>query len=111
MNLLTSAFKYHNSKFFFSKYELTKILNCYSLGVSKGQWRDYAIFYGKKETSFYMFKHSLASPDYTLTKTNKHKKNDVIYNLKFQNNKVSKFNKIEDLLALLNRNELKIIQY
>ena len=56
-----------------------------------------------------MFKHSLASPDYTLTKTNKHKKNGIIYNLKFQNNKISRFKKIDDLLIFLNRNELKIL--
>lgn len=109
MNLLSSALHIHNSKFFFSKYEFTRILNCYSLGVSKGQWRDYAIFCGKKETSFYMFKHSLASPDYTLTKTNKHKKEGIIYNLKFQNDKISRFKKIDDLLVFLNRNELKIL--
>ena len=71
MHLLPSVRKFHNSKLFFSKIELSKILSCYSLGVSKGNWKDYAIFFGKQEASFYMFKHSLASPDCILTKITK----------------------------------------
>jgi len=40
MHLLPSVRKFHNSKLFFSKIELSKILSCYSLGVSKGNWKD-----------------------------------------------------------------------
>ena len=109
MNLLSSVRDFHNSKLFFSKNELSKILACYSIGVSKGSWKDYAIFFGKQETSFYMFKHSLACPDCILTKTTKLKKNNVIYKLKIQNNKKSKFTQIDDLIALLKRRELHII--
>ena len=43
MNLVSPSKKIHNSKLFFSKEELKKILNCYSLGVSRGNWKDYAI--------------------------------------------------------------------
>ena len=109
MNLLSSVKEFHNSKLFFSKNELSKILACYSIGVSKGSWKDYAIFFGKQEASFYMFKHSLVSPDCILTKTTKLKKNNFIYNLKIQNNKKSKFTQIDDLIALLKRRELHII--
>ena len=56
-----------------------------------------------------MFKHSLVSPDCILTKTTKLKKNNFIYNLKIKNNKKSKFNKIDVLIALLKRRELHII--
>ena len=109
MNLLPSVLKIHNSKLYFSKYELTKILTCYSKGVSKGSWKDYAISFGKQETSFYMFKHSLASPDCILTKSKKYKKNIVFYNLELKNLKKFKFTKIDDLLVLLMRKEFKII--
>jgi hypothetical protein len=109
MNLLTSVRNFHNSKLFFSKHELSKILTCYSIGVSRGSWKDYAIFFGKQEVAFYMFKHSLALPDCILTKTTKSKKNTVIYNLEFQNKKKSKFHEIDDLIALLKRRELRII--
>ena len=109
MNLLPSVLKIHNSKLYFSKYELTKILTCYSKGVSKGSWKDYAISFGKQETSFYMFKHSLASPDCILTKISKNKKNSIIYNLKIQNSLKKKYNRIDDILAFLKRRELHII--
>ena len=105
---LTSSFTNHKSKLYFSKSELNRILDCYSLGVSKGSWKDYAINFGQKETSFYMFKHSLASPDCILTKKAISKKKHIIYDLKL-NNKKTKFTKIDDLIIILKRKELKII--
>ena len=109
MDVLPSVRKFHNSKLFFSKIELSKILSCYSLGVSKGNWKDYAIFFGKQEASFYMFKHSLATPDCILSKISKNKKNVIIYNLKIQNSIKTKYNKIDDVLVFLKRRELHII--
>tara|TARA_Y100000590_G_C15037493_1_gene757539 strand:- start:90 stop:419 length:330 start_codon:yes stop_codon:yes gene_type:complete len=109
MELLPSVRTFHNSKLFFSKLELSKILSCYSLGVSKGNWKDYAISFEKQEASFYMFKHSLASPDCILTKTNKYKKNHIVFKLEIPNLKKSRFNKIDDIIALIKRRELHII--
>ena len=109
MNLVASRSNINNSKLYFSKSELSKILNCYSLGVSKGNWKDYAIFFGKQEASFYMFKHSLATPDCILSKISKNKKNVIIYNLKIQNSIKTKYNKIDDVLVFLKRRELHII--
>jgi hypothetical protein len=109
MNLITSRSKFNNSKLFFSKIELSKILDCYALGVSRGSWKDYAIFFSQQEASFFMFKHSLASPDCTLTKTKKNKKGLFVYNLKFKNNTKNIFAGIDDSIALIRRRELKII--
>ena len=110
MYILSSDRNFHNSKLFFSRNELTKILACYSIGVSKGNWKDYAIYFGKNEASFYLFKHTLTAPDYILTKKNKSKKtNDYIFNLKVKNKNKSIFYKIDDLLILLKRKEFKII--
>ena len=109
MSFLPFVETFHNSKLIFSKNELRKILSCYSDGVSKGNWKDYAIFFDKHETSFYMFKHSLASPDCILSKTDKSKKNNISYNLKLQNKKKTRFSRIDDLLALLKRRGFKII--
>ena len=109
MNLISSVRKFHNSKLFFSKIELTMILSCYAIGVSKGNWKDYAIRFSKKKAIFYMFKHSMAAPDCILTKTtNMHKKN-IIYNLELQNKKKTKFTKMDDLLVLLKRREFYTI--
>ena len=109
MNLISPVKNLHNSKLYFSKNELSKILNCYSLGVSRGSWKDYAISFGKQKTSFYMFKHSLASPDCILTKSKKQKKNIILYDLQLSNKKNSKFSKIDDMLALLKRKEFKLL--
>ena len=62
------------------------------------------------ESSFYMYKHSLAAPEIILTKSRKYKKNIVSFNLQLKNIKKCKFNKIDDLLILLKRRELKIIK-
>jgi hypothetical protein len=109
MNLLTSVKKLHNSKLYFSRNELSKILACYSLGVSRGSWKDYAISFGKQTTSFYMFKHSLAAPDCILTKSQKQKKNFIFYDLELSNKQKSKFSEIDDLIAIIRRKEFKIL--
>ena len=109
MDFLSSVIQIHNSKFFFSRNELNKILNCYSLGVSKGNWRDYAITFGKNEISFNMYKHTLASPDCILTKIKKIKKNNFTYNLKLKNKHKIKFTEIDELIAIIKRREIHII--
>jgi len=109
MNLISSVIKFHNSKLFFSKRELSKIFSCYAFGVSKGNWKDYAIKFSKQEAAFYMFKHSLAAPDCILTKTTKSKRKNIIYNLELQNKKKTKFTEIDDLIVLLKRREFYII--
>ena len=109
MDHLSSVRKSRNSKLFFSKNDLNKILKCYSIGVSKGNWKDYAINYEEQKATFCMFKHTLASPDCTLTKTKKNKKKGIMYNLKFNNKKDKYSNKIEDLIVIIQRNELHII--
>jgi hypothetical protein len=109
MNLISSVRNFNNSNLFFSKDELTKILSCYSLGVSKGTWNDYSINYGKQHIAFMMYKHTLAEPNYILTKSNKYKKNLFFYDLEYNNKKKYKFKKIDDIIAIIKRNELKII--
>ena len=109
MVFLSSVRNLNNSKLYFSKIELSKILSCYSIGVSKGNWKDYAIRFGKNETSFFMFKHSLASPDCILTKSKKYTKNKIFFDLEFKNIKKFKYTKIDDLIIFLKRKELKII--
>jgi len=109
MNSLTFDKSFHNSKIFFSKRELNKILSCYYVGVSRGNWKDYAINVNNYEVNFLMFKHSLAAPDCVLTKTKKIKKNKFFFNLDFGNKKKNDFKRIEDLLIILRRNYLRII--
>jgi len=109
MHSLTFGKDLHNSKLFFSSKELCKILSCYSLGVSRGSWKDYAINFKNNEANFFMFKHSLASPDCILTKSKKFKRNEFIFKLKLKNEKRNNSKQIDDLLIILKRNHFKII--
>jgi len=109
MNLLTSVKIFNNSKLYFSNNELSKIFACYFLGVARGSWKDYAITFEKQEASFYMYKHSLGTPDCVLTKSKKLKKNIILYNLKIANIKKYKYSKIDDLIATLRRKEFVLI--
>ena len=47
MNSITSKFRDNKLKLYFSKNELCRILEFYSFGVSKGNWKDYAIDFNK----------------------------------------------------------------
>ena len=108
MEYLSLEKGFNNSKLFFSKSELSKILSCYAIGVSRGKWKDYAINCNNKEVNFFIFKHTLASPECILTKTFRSKKK-IIFKLNIANQKKNKFNKIDDLLILLKRKNLRII--
>ena len=105
---LSSDKRFNNSKLFFSKYELQKILSCYSIGVSRGSWKDYAINFNKNEANFYMYKHASASPYFILTKSKKINKNKVLFKLQINNAKKNIFSHIDDLLIILKRNQFKI---
>ena len=53
---------------FFSKIELTAILNLYSKQVSKGYWKDYALDSKVDKASFSIYKHSHDKPIYQIMK-------------------------------------------
>ena len=71
LNLSNSAsFINKNNKnfIFFSKYELTSILNLYSKQVSKGFWKDYALDSKANTAIFSIYKHSHDKPIYQIIK-------------------------------------------
>ena len=108
MSLVSSSSNSNNHNLYFSKDELTKILNLYSTGVSMGEWKDYAIDFTKNNAFFYIFKHSLAGPECILNKFFEKKKRRVFYKLQSRNlNK--RFESLDSLLSSLNRNIFKII--
>tara|TARA_B100000700_G_C14600633_1_gene648891 strand:+ start:85 stop:414 length:330 start_codon:yes stop_codon:yes gene_type:complete len=108
MSLVTSSSSSNNHNLYFSKNELSKILNIYSKGVSRGEWKDYAIDFNKNNAFFYIFKHTLASPECVLNKSREKKRRKIFYNLKSKNlNK--KFESLDSLISSLNRNIFKLI--
>jgi len=64
-----SIIKNNNKNFiFFSKYELSSILNLYSKQVSKGFWKDYALDSKVNTAIFSIYKHSHDKPIYQIIK-------------------------------------------
>ena len=108
MSLVTSSSSTNNHNLYFSKDELGKILNLYSKGVTSGKWKDYAIDFNKYNAFFYIFKHSLASPECILNKSIERKKRKIFYNLKSKNQN-KKFENLDQLISSLNRKIFKIL--
>ena len=63
MSLVSSRKQSNNHKLYFSKSEISKILNCYALGVTKGDWKDYSLDFNSNEAIFCFYKHTWATPD------------------------------------------------
>jgi len=108
MGLVTSSASTNNHNLYFSKDELVKILNLYSKGVSSGEWKDYAINFNNNNAFFYIFKHSLASPECILKKSLERKKRKIFYNLTSKNQN-RKFDNLDLLLSSLNRKIFKLL--
>ena len=108
MSLVPSSSSSNNHNLYFSKHELTKILNLYSKGVARGEWKDYAIDFNKNNAFFYIFKHTLAGPECVLNKSLEKKRAKVFYKLKSKKF-TKKFENIDSLISSLNRNIFKLI--
>ena len=108
MRLVSSTQNTNNHKLYFSKLELSKILKCYSIGVSNGNWKDYALNFKSNEAIFSFYKHTLASPDCILKKYKEKKKKKTLFHL-FTNKKNSKFEDIDKLLLSIRRSQLFIV--
>ena len=108
MSLVTSSSSSNNHNLYFSKDELSKILNLYSKGVANGEWKDYAIDFNKNNAFFYIFKHTLADPEFILNKSLERKKRRIFYNLKLKNLN-RKFENLDSLISSLNRKIFKLI--
>ncbi len=102
---------YHFSKYIkekekvtFSKKDLNSIINIYSQKVSNGLWKDYSINFEKNYAEFSIYKHTHASPEFSIVKNKK--RIFFIYSGK-QELKKSKY--IKDVLNILKKVESKKI--
>tara|TARA_B100001540_G_scaffold293222_1_gene292144 strand:+ start:620 stop:955 length:336 start_codon:yes stop_codon:yes gene_type:complete len=109
MRSVSSSSVPNNHKLYFSKAELSKILNCYSIGVSNGKWKDYALNFDTNEAIFLFYKHTLASPECILKKYKEKKKRKALYQLSMNNKKNSKYEDIDQLIASIKRSQLSIV--
>lgn len=106
---LSSPYFSNNHNLYFSKSELSKILNCYSIGVSNGNWKDYSLNFKTNEAVFSFYKHTLASPDCVLKKYREKKIKKALFYLSINNKKNSKFEDIDKSIISIKRALLYII--
>ena len=111
MASLSSTLVSNNHKFYFSKTELSKILNCYASGVSNGNWKDYALNFNSNEAIFSFYKHTLASPECILKKLKEKKKKGIFYQLSINNKKNNKYQHIDQIIASIKRSQLSIVEF
>ena len=111
MGSVSSSSLSNNHKLYFSKTELSKILNCYSIGVSNGSWKDYALNFNTNEAIFSIYKHTLASPECILKKYKEKKKRRTLYQLSINNKKNSKYEDFDQLIESIKRTQLSIVVY
>ena len=109
MRSVSSSSSPNNHKLYFSKAELSKILKCYSIGVSNGSWKDYALNFNKNEAIFSFYKHTLASPECILKKFKEKRKKRTFYYLSINNKKNSKYEDIDQLIISIKRLQLSIV--
>ena len=106
VNYTSNLKKIEKKLIFFSKIELTSILNLYSKQVSKGFWKDYAFDSKIDNAVFSVYKHSHDKPMYQIIK-NSHKgfRNKPIFLIKKDEQIISKSN---SLLIILSNFEKKL---
>ena len=91
---------------FFSKFELTAILNLYSKQVSKGSWRDYALDSQVDTAIFSIYRHTHDKPLYQIIKkSQKGYRNKPEFSIK---NELSVINKSNEILTILSKFEKKL---
>ena len=85
---------------FFSKFELTSILNLYSKQVSKGNWRDYALDSKIDNAIFSIYKHTRDKPMYQIIKNSqKGFRNKPSFYIKKGEKFISKSNSLFTILS------------
>jgi hypothetical protein len=86
---------------YFSKLELTHILNVYSTRVAAGEWRDYALDHldGRAYFSIYRSCHEL--PLYTIEKNRLQRKDLCLFKLSHRRKVIKSGARLQDILDYL----------
>ena len=100
---------YHFSKYIkekekvsFSKNDLNLIISIYSKNVSNGIWKDYSINFEKNYAEFSIYRHSYASPEFSIVKNKK-----KIFSIYSRQQELKKSRYIKDVLDILKKVESK----
>jgi hypothetical protein len=102
--------KNFKDEIFFNKKELGEILNIYGSMVSKGEWKDYAIFINKNVVGFDIYRKATEKPLFQIIKNLKSKIGQK-YQLKDQQGKVIKnSDELKNIISILNKKNLRLIK-
>ena len=103
--------KNFKDEIFFNKKELGEILNIYGSMVSKGEWKDYAIFINKNVVGFDIYRKATEKPLFQIIKNLKSKIGQK-YQLKDQQGKIIKnSDELKNIISILNKKNLRLIKY
>ena len=102
--------KNFKEELFFNKKELGEILNIYGAMVSKGEWKDYAIFINQNIVGFDIYRKATEKPLFQIIKNLKSKVGQK-YLLKDQSGKIIKYSsELKNIIAVLNKRNLRLIK-
>ena len=102
--------KNFKDEIFFNKKELGEILNIYGSMVSKGEWKDYAIFINKNVVGFDIYRKATEKPLFQIIKNLKSKIGQK-YQLKDQQRKIIKnSDELKNIISILNKKNLRLIK-
>ena len=87
---------------YFSKIELTQILNVYSTRVAAGEWRDYALDDSDGAAVFSIYKSSHEMPLYTVEKKRLKGKDKWIYIVSDRRKAIRQSSRLTNVLDYLN---------
>ena len=90
----------------FSKKDLNSIICIYSQKVSNGVWKDYSINFERNYAEFSIYKHTYASPEFSIVKNKK-----KIFSIYSRQQELKKSKHIKDVLDVLKKvGSKKILQ-
>ena len=108
-NLISSKFNDNKSKLYFSRPEFNKILEYYLNGVSKGNWKDYAIDFEENGAYFHFYNNSSEKPLISIMK--KKTRNNIKNNFQLKQGlkRFLSHSTLDELFVYLKRKNIKII--
>lgn len=88
---------------YFSRLELSQILNVYSLRVAAGEWRDYALDHVEGGAYFSIYRSSQEMPLYTIEKKRLKGKDRWLFILRDRRKNLRQAARLVDVLDYLNK--------
>jgi hypothetical protein len=94
----------------FSRAELMRIINLYGRMVAAGQWRDYAIEFGRDHAAFWAFRRTAERPEYKIEKRPSQRNKQGMWALIGENGiTLRRGHELGPVLAPLERRLLKVV--